>query len=203
MYKKLSIEKISRLISEDVNDFNGVDSTIYIKNYLTPMDFDAAGVVDYGSEDAVNDLSQDKSNEAVGNYFNTMKNLGGEDAYYLDDLSDNDWFKALQSSNEANDLSYGPVVENIRIIEKEVIPANKYSTMCILSMLIDVNMENFLESMSKGSYACTYDWVMDEFDKGNIKIVKTKTHYDTEKAKARIEEYGRHHNEQRFKNRKK
>ena len=44
---RYSVSLIARLISEDVDDFNGVDSTVFIRNGLIPLDFSEAGVVDF------------------------------------------------------------------------------------------------------------------------------------------------------------
>jgi hypothetical protein len=181
---RYSVPLIARLISEDVDDFNGVDSTVFIRNGLIPLDFSEAGVVDF-------DFEIDPDEKDLMPILDRISKVGGVDAYYLDDLSDEDWMKALEGNNEANNLSYGPVVENMRVVEKEVHPeSDEESTTVTFSILIDVNIEKFLEGMSKGIYACQYDWTIEQFRDENIKIVRTKTDYDVEKAIKRIAEYG-------------
>lgn len=181
---RYSVSLIARLISEDVDDFNGVDSTVFIRNGLIPLDFSEAGVVDF-------DFNIDPDEKDLLPILKRIGKVGGVEAFYLDELSDEDWLKAMEGNNEANNLSFGPVVENVRVVEKEVHPeSDEESTTVTFSILVDVNLEKFLEGMSKGIYACQYDWTIDQFRDGNIKIVHTKTDYDTERAIARIAEYG-------------
>ena len=194
---RYSVPLIARLISEDVDDFNGVDSTVFIRNGLIPLDFSEAGVVDF-------DFEIDPDEKDLIPILDRISKVGGVEAYYLDELSDEDWMKALEGNNEANNLSYGPVVENVRVVEKEVHPESDDESTCVtFSILIDVNIEKFLEGMSKGIYACQYDWAIDQFRDGNIKIVRTKTDYDTEKAIKRITEYGEMESAARMERRKK